>query len=207
MANKAISDFIVVTKESLNAVRRDMFWKKGRILIAERGYNQADAHLYLYDRPVIGKDSISTYRGEKTINGVSWQTNWENDRWYTLRPVPELSADSLTNSCRELFEGLAVGRYEFSIGFHSTVYRGLFADKGVTLYIPKKNSLRLAFQCGLKHVINLISKDYKKKDRITALLGEISVENIVDYMLNDLSNSNVFNKNVAAGMEADMLTM
>jgi hypothetical protein len=86
------------------------------------------------------------------------------------------------------------------------VYRGLFADKGVTIYIPRKNSLRPAFQYGLKYVINLISKECKKNNRITALLGEISIETIVDYALNDLANGKVFKKNVAAGMEADRLT-
>ncbi|MDP3052456.1 MAG: hypothetical protein Q8N22_00675 [bacterium] len=197
-----MSDFIIVNQENLESIAKELTNKKGHILIAEPGHgsfenNVIDAHLSFYGQPLTEKDKYGdcmyVERGER------------KDRNYLLRPKPQPSNNPLWNSCRDSFERLAIGPYEFSINLQSTVGRGLFTEKGITLYIPKDTPLKPAFRYGLSHIVEQINATNKKEKNKQFLIKETDIEKIVDYAIEDLKTNKIFSKNVSAGVMADQV--
>lgn len=198
--------FVMITPENLRITSERLSRNEGRILIAQPGPGSyrneiRDVYLHLFAHPLIdvGRNFLYTQRGSEKRGEESWQTNWEDDREYLLRLRPQRSEDSVTNFCRELFDRLRIGDYEFHIGFQSMVGCGIFPENGLSMHIlPGEENLRQAMVYGLKHVVNQMPEQNR-----TFLLN--AAEQIVDYAINDFKDNKTFKANVSAGMEADMI--
>lgn len=203
-------DYVEVTPQNVRKIREELKRPNGRLLISEPGYQSfkpsyiIDAHIGLWDSPVFDSEtSFHVQRGSMKRNGEDWQTNWEKDRDYSLRPHPESTGDKVWDSCRELFDKLVLGFYEFKIGFQDTVGRGIFADNGITLYIPRNASLGPAFRKGLSHMVRQINQTIEQKKLPQKPFTEEDVERIAQYIIKDYINRQVFEHNIRAGLEAD----
>jgi len=192
-------DYIKITRKNLGEIAEKLKEKAGRVIFSGPdifGFGEK-AELSLYDHPLIEEDNwFYTSRGSKKNKGRKLATRWENDRSYSLRPIPEPTGDAAWNICRDLAEKLVLGKYQFEIGFQSTVGGTLFAENKLALFIPRENSLEPAFYHALSHAAKLINN--KKKT-----ISEEHVKLMLDYVMQDLNDKKVFRKNVSAGMEAD----
>ncbi|OGZ23471.1 MAG: hypothetical protein A3A08_00960 [Candidatus Nealsonbacteria bacterium RIFCSPLOWO2_01_FULL_41_9] len=203
------NSFIVVTVNNIEEISGMLAEKKGKILIAEPGpaswaKETVDVSMSLFDHPLIDLKGYSvpflnTERGREERNGVYWQTGWENDRYYLLRPKPKKSADSLFDICRSLEDRLILGGYEFSIGFQSSSGASLFPNNGEVLYFSNNNDLRAVMLHGLNRVINQMDSVKTKRSLLKAA-GQIA-----DYAVEDFKTNKIFKHNVSAGMEADSI--
>ena len=205
MANN--SRFVIITPENLRIISENLSKKEGRILIAEPGPGSyrddiCDVYLHLFAHPLIDteKEFLYTQRGSAKRGEESWQTNWEDDREYFLRSRPQPSKDSVTNFCRELFDRLQVGAYEFHIGFQSMVGGSVFPSNGLSMYVlPGDETLKQAMIYGLKYVVNKMPEQNK-----IFLLGV--ADKIADYAIKDFKDNKIFKANISAGMEADIIS-
>jgi hypothetical protein len=203
-------NFSVITQENLKEIAKNLADKEGHILIVEPGpeswdNNIIDAQLSFFNHPFLNKDWLSVKRGHKKIHGEDWQTNWEGDRDYILRPRRKSTGDPLHDPCCDLFEGLAIGSYEFKIGFQGVVGRSVFGENGISLYVPKSTPLKFAFCYGLSHIVKKINAHNKAEKNERFFIGETDIGRMAEYAAEDLINGRVFRKNVDAGMEADRI--
>lgn len=196
--------FVILNEENLKDAAEELAHGRGRILVAEKLQYRCvkevrDVTLILFAKPLIDPDKLwlHTNRGSVKINGVDWQTGWENDRQYIFRPIPEPSEDPLVNDCSNLSDRLVTGPYEFSIGFQPYIGMNILFQNSVFLFIPNNRDLRPAFMHGLTHFLKQMKGDRQ-------LLTE-AAERAADYAMDDLKTGKVFRKNVAAGMEADAI--
>lgn len=205
-----MSDFSIITQENLRRVGRTLSIKKGSILIVESGFGSfnngiVDAHLSFFSRPFLDDNWLSVKRGEKKVYGETHQTNWEGDRDYVLRPKREPTGNPVHDLCCDLFEKMIIGSYEFKIGFQATVGRSVFAPNGLSLFVPKDVSPRSAFYYGLSQIIEKMNAHNKAEKNKKFFIWETDIGRLADYAIEDLRNSEVFRKNVSAGMEADRI--
>lgn len=191
---------VVITRENIKDIAEKLAKKEGKLLIAEPGPGSykgdiVDVCLNFYDHALINPsiDYFYTERGTDIKEGEPWQTGWEGDREYLLFPCR--SGDS----AKELFERLRLENYEFRIGFQANVAGSIFPSHGLPLYVPPGDeALEQALIFGLKHVINQM----QEQDRVF-LSGLI--EKMVDYAIGDLKDNKIFQENVGAGREADII--
>lgn len=200
-----MSSFIIINQENLNSISAELACGKGRVLIANPGYqsyqdNVVDARFDLYDHPLIEENTLFTRHGHRKINNENWQTGWQKDREYILRLRQTKSENPTVNFCRLLHNSLTVGSYEFNIGFQSKVSMWPFPQGIVCIYIPKEKKINSAFAHALKSVIS------QMKEGKELLLQESVINEIVNYVKEDLVTSKTFRNNVSAGLQADMIT-
>lgn len=201
-------DFVIITKENTEIIAKKLTNKEGHILIAEPGHessrdNVVDAHLSFYEQPFIKNGYLHVNRGSEKIGGGSRQTKWENDKDYLLRPIPLPSGDPFYNCCREFFEHLIIEPYKFSINFQGCVGRGLFAENGITFFIPKNMSLKPAFRHGLLFITDQININSERRNSTHLFITEAVIEKIISYAMEDFIKNEIFFKNVSAGVKAD----
>lgn len=204
-------DYIEVTRKNIKGIMAESKRSvRGRLLIAEPGCNSfsnsiVDANIDLWNSPIFdSENSFYIRRGSTKKNGKDWQTNWGMDRSYLLRPIPNPTGDEEWDYCRESFDKLITGSYEFKIGFQSVNGRGgIFPTNGITLYFPKTVSIESAFRNALSHMIRRINKTIEKEALQFTPLKKEYEERIVQYALADYENGEIFRKNVKAGLDAD----
>jgi hypothetical protein len=203
---------IEVTSLNIGEIGKELKKKNGKLLISEAGYQSfpntyiIDAHMGLWNSPVLDSEkSFHVQRGSVRNNNENWQTDWERDRDYLLKPIPSPTGEPRWDSCRELFNSLVIGSYEFEIGFQSVVGRGIFADNGITLYIPKSASIEFAFRKGLSHIVRKINLTINREKLQQKAFSRKDEEKIIQYALADYTGGKIFQGNVRAGLEADAL--
>jgi hypothetical protein len=198
----------VVTKRNLPVVAGLLKRGKGHILIAEPGPNSgpgkvSDVLMDWFDHPQIsawlsGEPRVSTKRGSVKRHGEDWQTGWQDDRQYILRPMPKPSGESLVNFARSFFERKTLPNgYEFKIGFLGTVSRGLPLQRGTVVFVPKGSTALPALTFVFKKYLALIGR--------SELLPDDAAGRLAKYVSDDLRTGAVFRENVQAGMDADSL--
>jgi len=204
--------YVKVTSQNTREIMEELKRKRGRLLISEPGYQSfpqghiIDAHIGLWDSPIIdSRTSFHVQRGSVKKNGEDWQTNWERDRNYLLRPVLNPTGDQTWDFCRELFDKLIIDSYEFEIGFQSVVGREIFADNGITLYIPKSASIESAFKKGISYIVRQINKTIEKEKLQQRTFSKMDEERITQYAMKDYVSGKIFQHNVRAGLEVDAL--
>ena len=202
-------DYVEIKKENIEEIKDELEKGNGRILISELSshcFFRENGQLSFYDRPFLNIDNSDS---ENLDVGLyvkrSGKTDYEKDRQYYLKPIPE-SADNeadYTDSLRSQFDKLRIGSYEFKIGPQLVVGRDLFREEGLVLYIPRSNSLEGAFYYGVKHVVDLINQSSKEMDVGDVIIQERYIHEVVKYTLDDLKDGKVLKHNVQAGINAD----
>lgn len=212
-------NFQLVTPENTSKVQKAISKRLGRIVVVEPGHwshyrhedgdyqkqiigiDMRDINISLYDKPSITKDWLSTSRGGSS----NWQTGWENDRAYWLRETPKPSGDLMWDMARSLFDKLAFKGYEFKIspGVQLSVGRTLPNEPGYMLFVPRKKCISHAFRDGLTKMIEIMNSNQWRTPEDP--LNKKDIENIVEYMMQDLDDGKVSDRNLQAGMQADAM--
>lgn len=176
-------------------VRKELL-SGGHIIIAAPGSGcVGDIEINFYHRPRINRkgDVLNCKRSK------------EQGRAYLLRLRQEKSFNTLSDFCKNFFERLYVGFYDFEINPQCCTSRGLFEKNGITIYVSHQKSFPSAFRYALKHMIEQ-EGSYHESYSIPAP-NEEHLGVIIEYVMKDLKTGDVLKKNISAGEEADKLLM
>jgi hypothetical protein len=206
-------EYIEITPENIKEIRKSKT-KTGKLLISEPRFRNTpnhiiDAFIGLWNCPIFDSNknypfSFHVKRGRKMIGNEEWQTNWEKDRDYLLRPIPDPTGNKSWDACRELSDKLILGKYEFKISFQGAVGRaGKFSENIQRLYIPPKISIEPAFRKGLSAIVKKINQTIQTKNLDLNIIDDEAIEKIIQYVVKDYENGEIFMHNVQASVEAD----
>jgi hypothetical protein len=139
---------------------------------------------------------LLTKRGTKILGNEVWQTNWEDDRDWMLRPIA--NSDFVRKS-------LVVGSYEFVIGFQSICGRTLFYNEKAIAYIPNSCPIQPALQYGLELMANALNITNKQSGSKKSFIGMVEIKKIIDYAVEDLKTGKIFGENIEIAREMDLI--
>lgn len=206
--------FTIVNPANLKKIAEKLAKEGGRILIAAPGPRShkndiVSADLKLFNHPLINADKrfLCTKRGHRKIKNRECQTKWQKDRSYLLRQLSSRRLPAF-RCC-----GLISWQYEFIIGFQEVVGMSIFSkkNKSVILYIPKGKHFKPAFTYALWIIVKRMNKTNKINPREffiekPTIITRTMIRNMADYASSDLWSDEIFKKNVARGMEMDVLS-
>jgi hypothetical protein len=194
--------FTIVTLENIGEIAAKLAKEEGKILVAEPGPESweeetLDVEMFLFAHPLIdlaGPFSPLLYSDRGSVKNC--QTGWQQDREYILRPKRK-GPSYFFPAQKEL----DLKDHEFLIGFLALCATSFLREKGQVLYFGDDQAFKKVFVYGLKSVVSQIKEDSVKKALLEAS------EHIADYAIEDLKIGKVFNRNVAAGIQADAVEM
>jgi len=183
-------NFSIITATNLAEIIRLSETERGHILVAQPGSNShnrlvIDARLDFFSQPQINKDFLN----------IDLNTGRDKHRNYFLKPTPKTTHDSAWDAARDFFEKLKIDEYEFSINPQHVVSMGLIYERGVTLYIPPRKSRKNA----IIFALNFMTAQFHYHFTID------NINTIVDYVMTDLVNGSVLDRNLQAGLDADSM--
>lgn len=193
--NSSIKENTRVTAKNIAQIQKLLKQGEGGILTIDLYRDECPSsgcYMYLYTKAKIdrikGKRpvqwAITTERGTKKVEGADYQTGWENDRCYTLRPRKkgeETFPDKI----------LAKEKIAFFLGMHSTVYQSFgYTGLNLAVYIPDVGGNREhAVREGLVHIIDKVLG-------VRADIADTEFDDLWEYIRKDLEDGEVMRRSL-----------
>lgn len=189
---------VEVTKRNVPQIEACLKKTKGKLLIYEPELSIND--------DLMGDAQFSLFGNAQIRDGncISIdKVNHLDSREYSLkRRVPSENVE--WERAYSFFDILKLDSgYTFKIHGSFVMRRGLFANKGKTIYIPRNKGLELE-ELALRYAIGIfIEQIGKSRERNKNGLCERELELMVMYAMQDLRDRKILTHNIRAGQEAD----